>query len=277
MKSLLIISLTKRGLLCKCRHLANRPSAFSGACHGDCRDRRSTHTVFPELLGHISFSWDFVTAFLSIVLIDLILAGDNAVVIAMAVRSLPRKQRQKGIMVGAAAAVILRVIITFFAAKLLQIGYVKLVGGTLILWIAVKLFVEGAPEEEGQRQAQSIWQAMWVIVVADLTMSLDNILAVAGASKGNPLLLIFGLGLSIPFVVFTSNLLSMLMDKYPIIIYFGAAILGKVGAEMIFTDPVIVEHFNPSVFFQYAMEALFAVGVIGIGKLWVRWKMTSSK
>ena len=231
----------------------------------------------PELLGHISFSWDFVAAFLSIVLIDLILAGDNAVVIAMAVRSLPRKQRQKGIMVGAAAAVVLRVIITFFAAKLLQIGYVKLVGGALILWIAVKLFVEGAPEEEGQRQAQSIWQAMWVIVVADLTMSLDNILAVAGASKGNPFLLIFGLGLSIPFVVFTSNLLSMLMDKYPFIIYIGSAILGKVGAEMIFTDPVIVGAFQPSVAFQYAMEAFFAVGVIAVGKLWVRWKISSRK
>ncbi|HET6491140.1 MAG TPA: TerC family protein [Syntrophales bacterium] len=228
-----------------------------------------------DLLGHISFSWEFVTAFLSIVLIDLILAGDNAVVIAMAVRSLPRKQRLKGIMVGAAAAVVLRVIITFFAAKLLLMGYVKLIGGALILWVAVKLFVEGVPEEEGQREAKTLWQAMWIIVVADLTMSLDNILAVAGASKGNPFLLAFGLGLSIPFVVFTSNLLSMLMDKYPVIIYLGAAILGKVGAEMIFTDPVITEAFAPSVVFQYAMEALFAVGVIAVGKLWVRWQISS--
>lgn len=231
----------------------------------------------PDLLGHISFSWEFVAAFLSIVLIDLILAGDNAVVIAMAVRSLPRKQRQKGILLGSGAAVVLRVILTFFAAQLLQMPYVKFIGGILILWIAVKLFVEGVPEEEGHREAKTIGQAMWVIVVADLTMSVDNVLAVAGASKGNLFLLIFGLGLSIPFVVFTSSLLSMLMDKYPFIIYVGSAILGKVGAEMIFTDPVITGHFNPSVVFQYAMEALFAVGVIGIGKLWVHWKISSRK
>ncbi len=230
-----------------------------------------------DLLGHITFSWEFVAAFLSIVLIDLILAGDNAVVIAMAVRSLPRKQRQKGILLGAGAAVLLRVILTFFAAQLLQMSYVKFFGGLFILWIAVKLFVEGAPGEETQREATSFWQAMWVIVVADITMSVDNVLAVAAASKGNLLLLIFGLGLSIPFVVFTSSLLSMLMDKYPIIIYIGAGILGKVGAEMIFTDPVIVENFHPTVAFQYAMEALFVVGVIGVGKLWVRWKMSTKK
>jgi YjbE family integral membrane protein len=233
--------------------------------------------VNPDLLGHISFSWEFVAAFLSIVLIDLILAGDNAVVIAMAVRSLPRKQRQKGILFGSAAAVVLRVILTFFAAQLLQMSYVKFIGGLFIIWIAVKLFVEGAPGEEVQREAKTIGQAIWVIVVADITMSVDNVLAVAGACKGNLFLLIFGLGLSIPFVVFTSSLLAMLMDKYPFIIYIGAAILGKVGAEMIFTDPVIVENMNPTVFFQYAMEALFAVGVIGIGKLWVRWKISSRK
>ena len=231
----------------------------------------------PDLLGHISFSWEFIAALLSIVLIDLILAGDNAVIIAMAVRSLPRKQRQKGILFGSGAAVLLRVVLTFFAAQLLQTPYLKFVGGLFILWIAVKLFIEGNPGEEIHREPKTIWQAMWVIVVADITMSVDNVLAVAGASKGNLFLLIFGLGLSIPFVVFTSSLLSMLMDKYPFIIYIGAAVLGKVGAEMIFTDPVVVEHLNPSVFFQYAMEALFAVGVIAIGKLWVRWKISSRK
>lgn len=231
----------------------------------------------PDLLGHISFSWEFIAALLSIVLIDLILAGDNAVIIAMAVRSLPRKQRQKGILFGSGAAVLLRVVLTFFAAQLLQTPYLKFVGGLFILWIAVKLFIEGNPGEEIHREPKTIWQAMWVIVVADITMSVDNVLAVAGASKGNLFLLIFGLGLSIPFVVFTSSLLSMLMDKYPFIIYIGAAVLGKVGAEMIFTDPIIVEHLNPSVVFQYAMEALFAIGVIGIGKLWVRWKISSRR
>lgn len=223
-------------------------------------------------LGEISISWDFFTAFMSIVLIDLILAGDNAVVIAAAVRSLPRKQRHKGIMLGAGAAVLLRVVLTYFAAQLLQMSYVKLIGGLFILWIAVKLFVDSAPDEEVQRNAHSILQALWVIVVADLTMSVDNVLAVAGASKGNLFLLLFGLGLSIPFVVFTSSLLSLLMDKYPFIIYVGAGILGKVGGEMIFTDPVVVERIRIPEAFLYGMEALFAVGVIIIGKLWVRWR-----
>jgi YjbE family integral membrane protein len=228
--------------------------------------------VSTDLLTPFTCGWEFATAFMSILLIDLVLAGDNAVVIAMAVRSLPRRQRFKGLIGGAAAAVVLRVIITFFAAKLLQIGYVKLLGGILILWIAVNLFTEGARDMEGRHKAENLWHAMRIIVVADVTMSLDNILAVAGASNGNPVLLIFGLGLSIPCVVFTSSLLSMLMDKYPVIVYLGAAILGKVGAEMIFTDPIITEVLQPSVEFQYVIEALSAVGVIVVGKLWVRWQ-----
>ena len=222
-------------------------------------------------IGEISLSWEFFSAFLSIILIDLILAGDNAVVIAIAVRSLPRKQRQKGILLGASAAVVLRVILTYFAAQLLQMSYVKFLGGLFILWIAVKLFVDSAPDQESERSAHSILQALWVIVVADLTMSVDNVLAVAGASKGNLFLLLFGLGLSIPFVVFTSSLLSLLMDRYPFIIYFGAGILGKVGAEMIFTDPIVEEWIRIPDAVLYGLEALFAVGVIVVGKLWLRW------
>ena len=230
--------------------------------------------------GHIEFTWHFLTAVMSIVIIDLILAGDNAVVIAMAVRSLPHDQRKKGIIFGAGAAVLLRVVLTFFVAQLLQIHYVKLAGGALILWIAVKLFVEGAPDEELDRNAATIWQAIKIIVIADITMSLDNMLAVGGASHGNMFLLIFGLGLSIPFIVLTSNLLSMLMDKYPVIIYIGAAILGKVGGEMMITDPLTIkllpasllsaDSLHPLPLLKYAIEAFFAVGVIVTGKIWMR-------
>jgi YjbE family integral membrane protein len=220
--------------------------------------------------GSISFDWAFFSSLLSIVIIDLILAGDNAVVIAMAVRSLPKEQRRQGILFGSAAAVILRVIVTFAASQLLMINFIKLVGGALILWIAVKLFVEGSPEESVERQATTIGQAIKIIVIADITMAVDNMLAVAGASHGNIFLLLFGLGLSIPFVVFTSNLLSMLMDKYPIIIYIGAAILGKVGGEMMVTDPFVTEWLHPAKWVVYATEALFAVGVIVVGKLWLR-------
>jgi YjbE family integral membrane protein len=213
--------------------------------------------------------WAFFLGIINIIIIDLILAGDNAVVIAMAVRSLPRSQRRWGIMLGAGAAVVLRVVLTFFVAQLLEISFIKLAGGVLIAWIAVKLFLEGVPEQ-GDQEARTLWQAMRLIVIADITMSTDNVLAVAGASHGNLFLLIFGLALSIPLVVFTSNLLALLMDRYPIIIYLGAAVLGRVAAEMIFTDPVVVRWLQLPTWFNYTMEAVFAVGVIVVGKLWIR-------
>jgi YjbE family integral membrane protein len=219
-------------------------------------------------------NWEFVTGLLSIVLIDLILAGDNAVVIAMAVRSLPRKQRMQGIAWGAGAAVILRVTLTFFAAQLLQINFIKFVGGAVILWIAVKLFVEGAPAEEITKDVKTLTKAIWIIIIADLTMSTDNVLAVAGASKGNLFLLIFGLALSIPFVVFTSNLLSMLMDKYPLIIYIGSAVLGRVGGEMMITDPFVIAVLQPSKPFKYGVEIVCLVGVLIVGKILIKMKIS---
>ncbi|MHB9073044.1 MAG: TerC family protein [Desulfobaccales bacterium] len=216
-----------------------------------------------------TLNWAFFLGIINIIIIDLILAGDNAVVIAMAVRSLPRRQRRWGIMLGSGAAVLLRVVLTFFVAQVLEIQFIKLAGGILITWIAIKLFIEGAPEQ-ADKEAKTLLQAMWLIVVADITMSTDNVLAVAGASHGNLFLLVFGLALSIPFVVFTSNLLSMLMDRYPIIIYIGAAVLGKVAGEMIFTDPAMLRWLAPPKWFLYSMEAAFAVGVIVAGKLWIR-------
>jgi YjbE family integral membrane protein len=219
-----------------------------------------------------SFSLQFILAFLSIVLIDLILAGDNAVVIAMAVRSLPTKQRRRGIMIGAGGAVILRVGLTFVASQLLQISFIKFAGGALITWIAVKLFMEGAPEDKFQKQAQTLRQAVFTVIIADLVMSTDNILAVAAASKGNLFLLLFGLGLSIPFVVFTSSLLATLMDKYPIITYLGAAVLGRVAGEMMIGDPFVHNLLHPSRYTEYGVQLFFAVGVIVFAKLWMKWK-----
>ncbi len=224
------------------------------------------------VFGSITFDLQFLSGLFSIVVIDLILAGDNAVVIAMAVRSLPAKQRRRGILFGAGAAVLLRVVLTFFVSQLLMINYLKIIGGILILWIAVKLFVEGVPEENGDNEATTIGQAIKIIVIADLTMATDNMLAVAGASHGNLFLLLFGLGLSIPFVVLTSNLLSILMDKYPVIIYLGAALLGKVGGEMLITDPFTMSVLEPAKSTQYLVEAVFAVGVVVVGKLLIKWK-----
>ncbi len=150
---------------------------------------------------------------MAIVLIDLLLAGDNAVVIALAVKCLPPKERRIGTLFGAGMAVGLRIILTFFAAQLLQVQFVKLVGGVLILWIAVKLLMDDTEDSGGVKQARTLWQAMVYVVIADVTMSTDNILAIAGTSKGHIGLLIFGLGLSIPFWVFTFNLLSQFMDR----------------------------------------------------------------
>lgn len=206
---------------------------------------------------------DWVWASLQIVLIDIVLAGDNAVVIALAVRTLPAKQRFYGTLFGAGAAVVLRVGLTFVASQLLALNYVKLIGGALILWIAVKLLLENTGDrEEGGTPAAHLWHAVWMILVADVTMSLDNVLAVAGASKGSFGLLMFGLGLSIPLVVFTSNLLARLMDRYPVIIYVGAAVLGKVGGGMLLTDPLVFNSLKPEAWLVHAAEGLFAIGVI---------------
>lgn len=206
-----------------------------------------------------------VSAILSIIFIDIVLAGDNAVVIALAVRKLKRSQRLLGIALGSGMAVLLRVGLTFVAAQLLEIHYIKLVGGILVFWIAIKLLVSNMESDEGGRTANTIWSAVWVIMVADITMSLDNVLAVAGASKGSLELLLFGLGLSIPLVVFTSSLLARLMDRYPIIVWIGAAVLGKVGGDMVMTDPYIMHLFAPSPWLVHTAEVLGASLVVFLG------------
>jgi YjbE family integral membrane protein len=208
----------------------------------------------------------FWTALGSIVVIDLLLAGDNAVIIAMAVRALPQQQKRKAILYGSLAAVLMRVALTFFVSQLLQVNYVKLVGGIVILWIAAKLFSgHGHAEAVGEKKAGSIWEAIKLILIADLTMSLDNMLAVGGASHGSLFLLLFGLAVSIPFVLFTSNLLSNLMARFPVILYGGAAVLGKVGAEMILTDPFVAQRFNVTKPMIIAAEVLFAALVVIYG------------
>jgi YjbE family integral membrane protein len=219
------------------------------------------------MFGRIDFNMEFVMAFLSIVLIDLVLAGDNAVVIAMAIKTLPKKKRFLGLLVGAGGAVLLRIICTFVVAQFLIMPYVKLVGGAVITWIGVKLMVDCAEEEACRTEATTILQAIWIIVVADISMSIDNMLAVGAASKGNLFLLLFGLTLSIPFVVFTSNLICMLMDRYPIILWLGAAILGKVGGEMMITDPFIVNLVHPNKAMEYAAMIFFVAVVVGTAKI----------
>jgi YjbE family integral membrane protein len=222
-------------------------------------------------LGQIEPTWTFFSAVMNIVLIDLVLAGDNAVVIAMAVRKLPAHQRAWGIGLGSGAAVGVRVLCTFFVAQLLVMPYVKLMGGAVVLWIALKLLTQGAGEEtHGQKEASGLWKALWIILVADVSMGVDNMLAVGAASRGSLFLLLLGLGLSIPFVVFMSSMLSKLMDRYPIILWSGAAVLGRVGGEMFITDPWIDGLLEPPVWVMYTVEALGVVFVCGVAKLLLR-------
>ncbi len=208
------------------------------------------------------FDWDFLGAFFSIVMIDLVLAGDNAVVISMAVRRLPEAQRKTGLIFGALAAVILRVVLTFFAAQLLTLGYVKFFGGALLVWIAVRLAMEGGRENQGGKEAATLKEAIGIILVADVVMSLDNILAIAGASGGNVYLVIFGLALSIPIVVLASTFFSELTDRYPVILYAGIAVLGRVAGQMMITDPVIVDVFEPGKAVEYSTQAAAAAVVV---------------
>jgi YjbE family integral membrane protein len=205
---------------------------------------------------------------LEIVLIDIVLAGDNACVIAMAVRRLSRRRRMLGIALGAAAAVFLRVNLTFVASQIILLPYLKLVGGALVIWIAVKLLRFNAVEcDNNSREAGSLWEAIKLIMIADVVMSTDNILAIAAVAKGNLMLLIFGLGLSIPLVVFGSSFLCMVMDRFPAAAYLAAAVLGKIGGELILTDPFVTHLIHPSRGVEIAVQLVCAVGVIAVAWL----------
>jgi YjbE family integral membrane protein len=212
----------------------------------------------PHLMG------GFFLNSLGIILINILLSGDSSVVIAMAVHELPKNLRLRGILIGTLGAVLLRVFFTLIASHLMEIPFLKLAGGLTVLWIAVKLLLEDEEAYEGKRKPASVWHVVWIILVADLTMSIDNVLAVAGMSHGNMVQLWLSLGLSIPLVVFASTMLSTLMDRFPIIVVLGAAILGKVGGEMIITDPGVENWFHTERFaaIRWAVQIMTTLGVL---------------
>jgi len=212
--------------------------------------------------------WQFVLRALSILVVDLTLSGDNAVVIAAAAKPLPRPLRNRALIAGAACAVVTLVSAAFFATRLLHVKFLQLIGAAAILWIAVGLFREEPPLESSATHLSGFWKAMWFIVVADVTMSTDNILAVAAIAQGDFLLLLFGLSISIPLVVLASSLLAKVMDKYPVIVYLGAALLGRVAGQMIMTDDFTIQMLMPSVALEYLVEGGCAFGVV-IAGIWV--------
>ena len=184
---------------------------------------------------------EFWARWVSIVILDLTLAGDNALVIAMAVRTLPRRQQFWGRMWGSMGAVVLRLAFIAIITYLLKIPLLQFAGGLLLIWIAVKLVRQSAGEEEGStaRHGTSLLEAVWIIIVADVVMSLDNVLAVAGAAHGNLVLVVFGISLSLPLVVWGSGILARLMGRYVWIIWLGGGILGYVAGEMMLKDYLI--------------------------------------
>ena len=181
---------------------------------------------------------DFWLALLQIILINIVLSGDNAVVIALASRSLPPAQQKKAILFGSVGAILLRIVLTFFAVYLLSLPYLKIAGACLLLWIGVSLLKE--EDDEADLEGHShLGAAIKTIIVADLVMSLDNVIGVAAAAKGNLVLLVVGLAVSIPLIIYGSTLILKLMERFPIIITIGAALLGWVAGEMAFSDPSI--------------------------------------
>jgi len=172
--------------------------------------------------------------------VNIVLSGDNAVVIALAARSLPPKQQTQAIIWGAGAAVVLRIILTIFAVALLALPWLKIVGSLLLFWIGIKLLV---PEDGGDdiNASEHLFTAIKTILIADLVMSLDNVIGVAAAARGSMTLLILGLAISIPLVVFGAKLLVTLMERFPVIITIGAALIGMVAGEMLVTDPVVLD------------------------------------
>ena len=181
----------------------------------------------------------FWAALGSIILANVLLSGDNAVVIAMAARGLPAQQQKKAIVFGSAAAIVMRIVLTLIAVKMLGLPYLKLVGGLALLWIGANLMSEEEEQHAAEARPIGIGAAVRTILVADLVMSLDNVLAVAAAAQGNTVLLVIGLAVSIPLIVFGSTLILKVMDRFPVIITAGAALLGWLAGEMMLTDPAI--------------------------------------
>ncbi|MGV3487922.1 MAG: TerC family protein [Tuberibacillus sp.] len=180
---------------------------------------------------------DFFIGLIKIVLINIVLSGDNAVVIALACRKLPDEQQKKAVFWGSLGAVLLRVVLTFVAVELLEIPFLKIVGGLLLIYIAINLLK--GDEETDLKASSTLLGAVRTIIIADLIMSLDNVVAVAGAAGNNILLIIVGLAVSIPLIIWGSQLLMKLMDRFPIIVILGAALLGYTAGEMMVGDDVI--------------------------------------
>lgn len=224
-------------------------------------------------------------AVFQIILIDILLGGDNAIIIALACRNLDKAQRMKGILWGTFGAIALRVILIFFAMSLLLIPYLKIAGAILLIWIGVKLLVPQDEHHEVKASA-SVWGAVRTILIADLVMSFDNVIAIAGAAQNavehhQMFYVIFGLLVSVPIIIWGSSLVLKLIDRFPWVVIFGAALLGWIGGGLVVGDVAYKDFFldgqTASTTYKYTAEAIGAVLVVGVGLLLARIKTNKTK
>ena len=209
----------------------------------------------------------FWVGVVKIIMIDLLLSGDNAVVIALACRNLPVAQRRKGIMFGVMGAIVLRIVLTFFAVGMLSLPYLKLVGAFLLIWIGVKLLLpEDEHGEDSIKAETKLFAAVKTIIIADFVMSLDNVLGVAAAANGNTTLLVFGLLISIPLIAWSSQLVLKVIDRFPMVIYAGGALLGYVAGEMVVSEAVLAPVFEARHYLHYLVPVACALLVLGLGR-----------
>jgi YjbE family integral membrane protein len=217
-----------------------------------------------------------------IIMIDILLGGDNAVVIALACRNLPPKQRTQGIIYGTMGAIVLRVILIAFALALLAVPYLKIVGAILLVWIGVKLLLPEGDDDHNINPSDKLWAAVKTVIIADLVMSVDNVLAIAGAAQGAAqqhqlALVIFGLLVSIPIIVWGSQIVLKLMERFPVIITLGAMLLGWIAGQMAFSDPAIKAYLPAQAYWPYVAAASGAVFVYLAGKVLQSRKVAASK
>ncbi|MEJ8545664.1 TerC family protein [Brevibacillus borstelensis] len=212
------------------------------------------------------FTPAFWSALLAIIVIDLVLAGDNAIVIGMAARNLPAHQQKKAIIWGTVGAVVIRAAATLAVVWLLKIPGLLLVGGLMLIWIAMKLLVQDGGHET-VKAGSSLGAAIWTIVVADAVMGLDNVIAVAGAAHGSFLLVVLGLIISVPVMVWGSTLVLKVMDRYPAVIYVGSAVLAYTAGSMITGEPFLKGFFVEYPLLKWALIAVIVVGVLLIGRM----------
>ncbi|WP_342359413.1 TerC family protein [Terrarubrum flagellatum] len=219
----------------------------------------------------MNLSSDILVSVLQIVWIDVLLSGDNAVVIALACRELPAKQRKAGILLGTGAAILLRILFAAVIIYLMKIPLLKLAGGLLLLWIAVKLVV-GEEDHREIKASDTMWNAVRTIAIADAVMSLDNVLAVSAAAHGDISLFIFGIVLSIPLIIFGSSVVLALLTRFPILVWFGAALLGWIAGDMISEDPWLTDRIGkPAGLVQYLGDTIGALFVLAAG-FFLKWR-----